>query len=174
MDRVVIRSRFPPSGSSSLPYKRKTLDRWTKRITKSGLPGNQIVTEYLHSKYIKNLSFHTIDHAGGVILAFMHFLNQESSSILTLTRRDISAFVECEQDRGLKAVSVISYLRVVYAFIMYLVKQKVLTLEVMKPKVRIQEPDALPKAISKEDIARILDAVVTQAAAVISSSDLQV
>ena len=38
--------------------------------------------------------------AGGVILAFIHFLNKESSTILTLTRRDISASVEYEQNRG--------------------------------------------------------------------------
>jgi integrase/recombinase XerD len=156
-----FRSRFLSSASGTVPYKRKILDRWTKRITTSGLPGNQFVTEYLHGKYIKNLSFHTIDHAGGVILAFMHFLNKERSSILTLTRNDISAFVEHEQDRGLKALSVISHLRVVYAFIMYLVDHEVITPEAMKPKIRIQEPDALPKAIPKEDIGHILDAVAS-------------
>jgi len=156
-----FRSRFLSSGSGTLPYKRKILDRWTKRITASCLPGNQFVTEYLHGKYIKNLSFHTIDHAGGVILAFIHFLNKQRSSILTLTRSDISAFVEYEQDRGLKAVSVISHLRVVYAIINYLVDHEVVAPEVMKPKVRIQEPDALPKAIPQEDIGRIIDAVTS-------------
>jgi len=156
-----FRSSFLPSPSGTLPYKRKILDRWTRRITASGLPGNQLVREYLHGKYIKNLSFHTIDHAGGVILAFMHFLNKERSSILTLTRSDISAFVEYEQDRGLKPLSVIFHLRVIYAFIMYLVDHEVLAPEVMKPKVRIQEPDALPKAIPREDIEFILDAITS-------------
>ncbi len=155
------RFRFPSPASGAVPYKRKILDRWTKRINASGLPGNKLVTQYLHGKYIKNLSFHTIDHAGGVILAFMHFLNKESSSILALTRGDVSAFVENEQDRGLKTVSVISHLRVVYAFITYLVDQEIVAQKVMKPKIRIQEPDALPKAIPKEDIDRILDAIAS-------------
>lgn len=146
---------------STLPYKRKVLDRWTKRITSSGLPGYQIVTEYLHGKYIKNLSFHTIDHAGGVILAFMHFLNKERNSILTLTRSDISAFVEHEQDRGLKPVSIIAHLRVIYAFIMHLVNQGDTAPKVMKPKIRIQEPDALPKAIPREDVELILDSITS-------------
>jgi site-specific recombinase XerD len=115
----------------------------------------------LHGKYIKNLSYHTIDHAGGVILAFMNFLDKEGSTILALTRNDISAFVEDKQDKGLKPVSIISHLRVVYAFIMYLVDQEIVAPKVMKPKIRIQEPDALPKAIPKEDIVRILDAVAT-------------
>lgn len=80
---------------------------------------------------------------------------------MILTRSDISAFVGYEQDRGLKAVLIISQLRVVYALIMYLVDHEVIAPEVVKPKIRIQEPDALPKAIPKEDIGRILDAVAS-------------
>ncbi len=97
----------------------------------------------------------------GVILSFLNFLNHDGSTIFTLTRGDISAFVEHEQDRGLKTLSVISHLRVVYAFIMHLVRQEAIAPDIMKPKVRIQEPDALPKAIPQEDIELILDAVTS-------------
>jgi len=152
---------FPRPASGTLPHKRKILDRWTTRIRASDLPGHQLATAYLHGKYIKNLSFHTIDHAGGVILAFMQFLNKKGSSLLALTRIDISAFVEEEQDRGVKPVSIISHLRVIYAFLAYLIDQEVISPEIMKPKIRIQEPDALPKAIPQEDIARLLDAVAS-------------
>ncbi|MBT8359312.1 MAG: tyrosine-type recombinase/integrase [Deltaproteobacteria bacterium] len=158
-----FRSHYLPStsGSGTLSYKRRILNRWTERLIADGLPGNELVTEYLRGKYIKNLSVHTIYHAGGVLLSFMRFLNNNGSSIFTLTRNDISAFVEYEQDRGLKATSIISHLIVVYAFIMYLVRQEVIAPEIMKPKVRIQEPDALPKAIPKEDIECILDAIAS-------------
>ncbi|MBT8361208.1 MAG: tyrosine-type recombinase/integrase, partial [Deltaproteobacteria bacterium] len=155
------RSAPHPLVPSTLPHKRRILDRWTDRIKASGFPGTNLVTDYLHDKYIKNLSFHTIDHAGGVILAFLHFLNKEASSILTLTRSDISAFVEYEQDKGLKVVSIISHLRVIYAFVAYLVRQGIIEPEINKPKIRMQEPDALPKAIPYEDIERILDAVAS-------------
>ena len=99
-----FRSGYLPSasGPGTLSYKRRVLNRWTERITASGLAGDDLVKEYLYGKYIKNLSYHTIDHAGGVILAFLHFLNKEGSSIFTLTRSNISAFVEYEQDRGLR------------------------------------------------------------------------
>ncbi len=143
----------------TLPYKRRILDRWTERIRDSGLPGNDLVAEYLHEKYIKNLSFHTIDHSGGTILAFLNFLDRQGSSLLTFTRRDIGAFVEYEQDKGLKAVSIISHLRAIYAFVAYLVGQEVLPPEIMNPKVRMQEPDALPKAIPDEDIKALFAAV---------------
>ena len=148
-----------PSARGTLPYKRRVLDRWTERITASGFPGTDRVADYLHEKYIKNLSFHTIDHSGGTILAFLRFLDSRGSSLLTLTRRDIGAFVEYEQDKGLKVVSIISHLRAIYAFVAYLVIQEVLPPEIMNPKVRMQEPDALPKAIPDEDIKSLFAAV---------------
>jgi site-specific recombinase XerD len=76
-----------------------------------------------------------------------------------LTRRDIGAFVEYEQDKGLKVVSIISHLRAIYAFVAYLVIQEILPPEIMNPKVRMQEPDALPKAIPDEDIKSLFAAV---------------
>jgi site-specific recombinase XerD len=115
----------------------------------------------LHDKYIKNQSFHTIDHSGGTILCFMHFLNQQGSSLLTLTRRDISAFVEYEQDKGLQVSSIISHLRVIYALLAFLVRKQLIELEIMIPKVRMQEPDALPKAIPHEDIKDIFSGVTS-------------
>ena len=95
-------SRFLPSRSSpgTFSYKRRTLNHWTNRIKTSGLSGTDIVSDYLQEKYIKNLSFHTIRHSGGTILSFLYFLHQRESSIFTLTRSDISAFVEYEQDKG--------------------------------------------------------------------------
>ena len=154
-------SPLQPSVPRVLPYKRRILDRWTGRIRASGLPGTELVANYLHEKYIKNLSVRTIDNSGGTILSFLRFLDREESSILTLTRRDISAFVEYEQDKGLKVVSIILHLRVIYAFVAYLVKKEVILPEIIYPKVRMQEPDALPKAIPYADIEHIFNAVTS-------------
>jgi len=153
------RSAPHPSTAGTPPYKRRILDRWTERIRASGLPGTEIVAAYLHEKYIKNLSHHTIDHSGGTILAFLYFLDRQGSSLLTLTRRDIGAFVEYEQDKGLKVVSIISHLRVIYAFVAYLVRQQLISPELITLKVRMQEPNALPRAIPDEDIKSIFNAV---------------
>ena len=155
------RSVPQPSTPGQLPYRRRILDRWTTRIMTSGLPGTDLVGNYLHEKYIKNLSGHTIDNSGGTILSFLCFLDRKESSILTLTRRDISAFVEYEQDKGLKVTSIILHLRVIYAFVAYLVRQKLIDPEVIQHKVRMQEPDALPKAIPYEDIESIFNALTS-------------
>lgn len=153
------RSAPHPTPPDALPYKRRILDRWITRITASGFAGREIVVAYLREKYIKNLSHHTIDSSGGTILAFLRFLDRQGSSLLTLTRGDIGAFVEYEQDKGLKAVSIIYHLRVIYAFVAYLVEQQLTAPELITSKVRMQEPDALPKAIADEDIKALFAAV---------------
>jgi len=48
-----------------------------------------------------------------------------------------------------------------YAFISYLVKEEILPHEIMQRKIRIQEPETLPKAIPQEDTQLLLDAIAS-------------
>ena len=157
--RLYLTRRRP--GPIVLPDKRRMLDRWTNRIKASNLPGNDLAVEHLQEKYIKNLSLRTIDNSGESILPFLSFLDKQGRSILTLTIGDLSAFVEYEQDRGLKATSISCHLKTIYAFINHLIRKEVIDPGIMKRKVRIQEPDALPKAIPSEDIEAIFNAVTS-------------
>jgi len=155
---LIYPNRGKPA-SIVLSDKRRLLDRWTRRIKTSHLPGNNLAVDHLQEKYIKNLSLQTINNSGDAILPFLYFLDKQGCTILTLTRRDIGAFVEHEQDRGLKATSISCHLKTIYAFIKYLIRKGVIDSEIMKHKFRIQEPDALPKAIPYEDIESIFNAV---------------
>ncbi|BHH86206.1 site-specific integrase [Desulforhopalus sp. 52FAK] len=115
---------YPTRGipaTTVLSDKRRTLDRWINRIKTSNLPGDNLAVEHLREKYIKNLSLRTIDNSSDAILHFLYFLDTHGRSILTLTIRGISAFVEYEQDRGLKASSVSCHLSTIYAFLNHLV-----------------------------------------------------
>ena len=154
----------PPSPQPQIrspTNKRKTLDRFSHLLAVSALPGAELAIEYLYSKYIKNLSIHTIRQTGRVVFSFLQFLRDGGITIFTLTRRDIGSFVEYEQDRGLRPISIIGYLRALYAFIAYLVKEEILPQEIMQRKIRIQKPETLPKAIPQEDIQLLLDAIAS-------------
>ena len=144
-----------------LNSKRRVLHCCCSRITASGLPGADLAVEYLYGKYIKNLSVHTIRLSGRVVLSFLRFLSNDGATVYTLTRQNISAFVEYEQDRGLKIQSVIGHLAVLYAFIVFLVEQRALPQTVMQRKVRLKQPSALPRAISSEDVQFLLGAIRT-------------
>ncbi len=129
------------------------------RLIESGLPGADLAAEYVYGKYIRDLSTSIIKDTSRVILYFLHFLEREKTNIYTLARQDISKFVDNEQGHGQKTRSVVNYLRILYAFIRYLVDQDVLADTIMERKIRIKLPEALPRATTREDQQRLLDAV---------------
>jgi site-specific recombinase XerD len=140
-------------------YKRHITHRWCSRLASRGLPGSELAVEYLYGKYIKNLSAHSIKESGRIILHFLGFLDQKGPTVYCLTRQDINAYVQYEQDRGLMTTSVATHLRIVYAFIVFLVGHGVLPNTIMQPKIKIKLPEPLPRAIPAEDVQRLLAAI---------------
>ncbi len=157
--QLICPSPWPQKQSRT--HKRQMLDRFSGHLATRKLPGAEQALAYLYSKYIRSLSVHTIRQTSAVVLSFLQFLHDDGITIFTLTRRDIGAFVEYEQDRGLQPVSIIGYLRALYAFLAFLVTEEILPHEIMQRKIRIQEPETLPKAIPKEDIQLLLDAIAS-------------
>ncbi len=139
--------------------KRRLTQRSCARIAASRLSGADLAVEYVYGKYIRNLSTSTIEQSGRIVYYFLQFLERKGTTIHALTRKDISGFVECEQDRGLKTQSVVNYLRIIYTFIAFLVDQGVLPNTIMERKIRIKLPQALPRAISPEDLEQLLEAI---------------
>jgi len=156
----ILTEPYPVGIYSQRAYqKRLVTQRSCSRLVASDLPGADLAVEYIYGKYIRNLSTSTIRQSGRVILSFLHFLEREDTTIYALTRKDIGRFVESEQGRGLKTQSVVNHLRILYAFIVFLVDQSVLQNKIMEHKIRIKLPDALPRAISPEDLQHLLEAI---------------
>lgn len=154
---------YSPGTSSQTvfsPSKRKReLDHLSARIVERGFPGVVIAVEYLKNKYSNNMSPNTLHQAGVVVLSFLNFLDYSRTNIFKITRHDISAFVEHEQDRGLKANSVRSNLRGVYTFVNFLVDREILSQTIMNKKIQLKQPDLLPRAIPSEDIKTLLSVI---------------
>jgi len=142
-------------------YKRHITHRWCSRLATGGLPGSELAVEYLYGKYIKNLSAHSIKESGRIILHFLGFLERQGTTVYCLTRQDISTYVQYEQDRGLMTTTVAAHLRIVYAFIVFLVGHGVLPNTIMQPKIKVKLPEALPRAIPAEDVQQLLAAITT-------------
>jgi site-specific recombinase XerD len=139
--------------------RRQTVSRLSVRFTESDLPGADLAVEYLREKYLSGMSKHTIRQAGGVLLSFLHFLIKSNTAIFDIIRQDISAFVEHEQDRGLSSISITGYLRALYAFLVYLVERKILPRTILQKKIRLQQPDVLPRAVPSEDVQGLLSTI---------------
>lgn len=141
--------------------KRQLAHRCCSRIIDSKLPGADLAVEYIYGKYIKNLSNGIIKGSARVILYFLRFLKGQKTTIHDLTRKDISAFIQHEYGLDLSTQSIVNYLRIIYAFIVFLADQGVLPHALLQKKIRIKLPDVLPRAIPASDIELLLGAIDT-------------
>jgi integrase/recombinase XerD len=76
-----------------------------------------------------------------------------------LTRSDLEMFVEQEQDRGLKPGTLRTRLASLYAFLRFLSDDELIDPSLLKRKIHIKEPKALPRSIHPEDESKLLSVV---------------
>jgi integrase/recombinase XerD len=151
-----------PKKSTFSPYRISNahIEDILRKITARGLCGRSQVKDYLRKKLRQNCQPNTIRTIGSTILLFLAFFKRRGYEHLSeIDREQVSAFVEYEQDRGMAPISVDGRLKALYAFLNYLVEHDVIAAEVIKRKLRIKVPDALPRAIDPDDIQQILAAI---------------
>ena len=133
------------------------IERIMRRMSVEGLCGREKVRDYLRRQLRHNCRPNTIRSSGTTILLFLEFFKQSGGQHLAaIGPKHISAFVEHEQDRGIAPVSIDGRLKGLYAFLNFLVDNDVIGAHVIKRKLRIKVPDALPRAIDPEDIQQLL------------------
>jgi site-specific recombinase XerD len=144
---------FPPKETRSS----SEIARILRALSDKGLFGQDYVREYLHDLNCRNCRPNTIRANGSAIVLFLSFLKVTGRKHLeTLTRDDVGAFIEHEQDRGLSPSAVSTRLRLLYAFFGFLMERDVIHPDVLKRKMHIKVPDALPRAIDPEEIRQLL------------------
>ena len=126
------------------------------RLECGTFPGSDHALIYLAEKYRQGLSAHTIRASGTVVISFLSFLKGEGRSLAVLSKADIEAYVEAEQDRGLSISAVDSKIRSLYPFIAFLVTHSVAAPAILKHRLQVKKPDTLPRAIPPDDIAKLL------------------
>jgi site-specific recombinase XerD len=151
---------FPHRGFRLDPNHKITnpvINYFLQKLSNEGLCSQAHVRHYLHDMHCRNCRPNTIRNSGFTIVTFLRFMKSACREhIETITRNDISAFIEHEQDRGLAPTTVSTHLRALYAFLNYLIEHDVVHPDVLKRKMRIKIPDALPRAIDPEDIKQLL------------------
>lgn len=138
------------------------IDRYVGRLVQDDLAGVEHVKAYLSDLYRRNCRPSTIRSRFRAILFFIRFLkNRCGRHLQTATRQDLSCFIEHEQDRGLMPRSVDNCLKALGAFFGFLVERDIVHPDVLKRKIRIKIPDALPRAIDPQDIQLLLAVIKT-------------
>lgn len=140
--------------------RKKVYSRILKRLSEGGLPGREYAISYLQHQYRRNFTVATLKASGSIVGLFLTFLQSIGRHRLEdISRRDIEAYVEDAQDRGLQVGAIKTKLGTLYAFLNYLVKSDILPPEILQRKIKVKLPEALPRAIDPEDLKALLSVV---------------
>jgi integrase/recombinase XerD len=138
----------------------RALEKTLLRMTQEGLFGQEWISEYIGQLRRKYRSRNTIESYLTILFSFISFLKNSGKETLEMvTRADISAFIEGEQDRGMKPYTVSCRIRGIYSFLYFLQERDVVSPDVTKRKFFIKVPETLPRAIEPEDVRQLLSAV---------------
>ena len=140
------------------PDELNLIEKYLKQLAAKELLGEAYVRDYLHDQKRRNCRPNTMRSNCGTLVVFLSYLKQERgrTSLEAITRDDVSSFIEHEQDRGMQPNTVSTRLRLVYAFLRYLVDREVVHPDLLKRKLRVKVPEALPRAMEPEDVQQLL------------------
>jgi site-specific recombinase XerD len=131
-----------------------------EQLSESNLLEKELIEQYLRHQYRRMCTARTVENAYTTIHSFLtHLYRTTHRSLRELSRSDLEAFVEHEQDRGLKRSSVHVQLARLRAFIHFLIDQEVLPSEVLSRKLILRLPEALPKAMAACDVKQLMSVV---------------
>jgi len=136
--------------------RRQALDRILEKINAEDLPGREHAVSYLQHKFRRNCKSCTLASSGTAVRFFLAMLKNNDRDLCDITRQDIEAFIEQEQDRGLAVRSVRNRTQAVYSFIGYLVENDVVAPDILTRRIRLKMPVSLPRAIDPADVKVLL------------------
>ncbi len=164
---IQARRAQPIHSRLDLPFRRQApnparevFEKVALKLKELDLPGIEHAEKYLSHLYSRNRRAGTLDHNYTSIRFFLEFAKAKGiTCIEAVSRKDLAAFIEHEQDRGMKPASVRGRLCSVKAFLRYLVEEDVVRHEVLSRSISVKIPDALPKAIAPEDVRALLSVI---------------
>ena len=145
------------SNSFRTDSRRITLQKVFRRLNRFCYPGKSQLIEWILYKYRRGCKPVTLATHCGFIVPFLVFIGQMGKTAAgQISKKDLEAYVEHQQDRGLKPLTIDGTLRSIYAFIRYLVEADLLPADLLLKKIRIQVPKPLPRAMDPVDTRRFL------------------
>jgi demethoxyubiquinone hydroxylase (CLK1/Coq7/Cat5 family) len=148
--------RFTSHNDVNIEKLRKIL----KRLAGMDLPGKDHVEGYLRHLTRRNRRPRTLYSRWGAIVFFLGMIRDRGKTGLEeITRRDVEAFIEHEQDRGNKITTVRTKLVSVQAFLRYLVEEEIVSPDIFGRRIRLQMPERLPRAMDPGDLLKLLSVI---------------
>jgi len=155
-DFYQTRLRFGSHSDGSV----ETLQKILKQLAGMDLPGKEHAEDYLRHMTRCNRRPRTMYSRWGTLLIFLGLLRANGKTRLEeVTRRDVEAFIEHEQDRGIKITTIRMRLTGVQSFLRHLAEEGIVSRDVFGKRIRLQLPERLPRAMDPGDLQKLLSVI---------------
>ena len=128
-----------------------------RKLHDKEIAGKEYVEEYLRAQHRRHCRPNTLRSSLSSIVIFLSFV--KASHLEEITRENLFAFIEHEQDRGMKPSTVNTRVRIVKAFISYLVDRDAVRPNSLPKRLMVKVADSLPRAMDPDDVQRLLAAI---------------
>jgi integrase/recombinase XerD len=139
------------------PFSPTLIDRIWQKLSCVELPAKEHFDHYMRHKWRMNHKPRTLASSFTSVMLFLDFYGKSGKSeIEKIERVDLEAFIEHEQDRGLRISTVRTRLACIIAFLHFLMEQEVIPGSVLKRGIKLKLPDVVPRAMNPSDVRKLL------------------
>ncbi|MHC4464050.1 MAG: tyrosine-type recombinase/integrase, partial [Planctomycetota bacterium] len=136
------------------------IDSILRKITKMELPDREHLESYMRHKWRMNHKPSTLLGSFHAVSSFLTvYAGTGKSQLQDIISDDLEAFIEHEQDRGIKVTTARTRLNHLWAFLRFLIEQDIIDERILKRKIKLKVPDFLPRAIAPGDVRKFLAAI---------------
>jgi integrase/recombinase XerC/integrase/recombinase XerD len=139
------------------PLSPTPIDRILQKLSCIELPAKEHLEHYMHHKWRLNHKPRTLTSSFTSVVLFLDFYGKSGKRDLgEMERVDLEAFIEQEQDRGLRISTVRTRLACIIAFLHFLMEQDIVPSSLLKRGIKLKLPEVLPRAMNPADVRKLL------------------
>ena len=139
------------------PFLPIPIDRILQKLSCIELPAKDHFERYLRHKWCLNHKPRTLASSFTSVVLFLDFYGKSGKRGLgEMERVELEAFIEHEQDRGLRISTVRTRLACIIAFLHFLMEQDIVPGSLLKRGIKLKLPEVLPRAMNPSDVRKLL------------------
>jgi len=139
------------------PFTPTPIDHILQKLSFMELPAKEHLECYMRHKWRLNHKPRTLASSFTSVVLFLDFYGKLGKRELgEMERVDLEAFIEHEQDRGIRISTVRTRLACIIAFLHFLMEQEVISGSLLKRGIKLKLPDVLPRAMNPADVRKLL------------------
>jgi hypothetical protein len=136
------------------------IDHIFRRLSRMALSVKENFEHCLRHRWLLNHKLRTLQGSFTLVMLFLDFYEKSGKRDLSEVERvDLEAFVEHEQNRGLRISTVRTRLTCIIAFLHLLMEQDVIPDSLFKRGIKLKLPDLLPRAMNPAGVKKLLSVI---------------